>query len=424
MSISLVSPDVEKQLLSSMMANRTSPATAMALGLREDDFGHESHRMIYAAMRDLIDGGGQVDSPTIKARLESSGLLDVIGEDLIDKIQEAACDPSMTTDYVKVLKDRQLRRGINDAVESVLLEIRTTPDTKDLVERVQTHLFRATDSYLNTAYNGIKAREMRQHYWQRITDTDKIPFGFATLNAVNRGRSRGSLTIWAAYPSVGKSTIVRSEGIHVARAGGRVGIFSLEMSDEELMATMLANLSGIDSRKIESGDLNDSQRIVIDACFDELEQLDMTVYADPSLTPSDIKAIQMRERYDLVLVDYLQRFDFTDWIEVGRIAKQFKNLALSSGCCVDLFSQITPPGVEPGQNPFPRASMQNLYGGRASSHEANNIIILNADREQHEGGQWLKTGSGSLYVAKFRGGRAEFDVNVRFNEDKIMWEEA
>jgi hypothetical protein len=131
----------------------------------------------------------------------------------------------------------------------------------------------------------------------------------------------------------------------------------------------------------------------------------------------------MREKFDLIVVDYLQRFTYIDFMEIPRIAKQFKNIALTTKCCVDLLSQLTPAQVAVGQNPFPPPNMNSIYGGKATAHEANNLLFVWAHRKMDEYGKWQRTGTGQIISAKQRGGKGEMEFDVNFDQDRIMWME-
>lgn len=198
----------------------------------------------------------------------------------------------------------------------------------------------------------------------------------------------------------------------------------LEMTDDQMTARLLSFMTGIEMGRIERDELSLEDRAKIETAFEEIAGWKLDLYFDPAITVADIRAIQMRNRYDLIVIDYLQRFDFTDFKEIPRIAKQLKNIALTTKCHVDLFSQITPKAADNrGQNPFPKMDVNMLYGGKATAHEADNVIFLWAHRNQDDEGGWQRTGTGNLYFEKVRQGRPGLQVPMVFQASSIQWEE-
>jgi replicative DNA helicase len=200
----------------------------------------------------------------------------------------------------------------------------------------------------------------------------------------------------------------------------------LEMTDDQITARLLAYMTGIDMGRLERDELSLEDRARIEEAFKEISEWKLMIYCDPSMNVADIRAIQMRERFDLIVVDYLQRMDFKDFSEVPRIAKQLKNIALTTKCSIDLFSQLTPKGLDSrSQNPFSKPDNNSLYGGKATAFEADNVIFLWAHRQMDEDGGWNnRTGYGTLIFAKVRQGRPGLEVNMKFDHTRIQWEEA
>ena len=422
-SIVLADPDAEKMLLGVLLTERSAPIAALSMGLTRDDFNYEINSLVWDFIQLLVEQGRPVDKVTILSEAQSAGMLEVFGGPEYIEGLVKDCDTSLLGEYVNTVRDRSLRRRINKSVDSIINDLHSEPNGKILIDNTQKHLWRAIDPYIAAAYSGIKASSVRDFIEAQRGSGELIPYAFTTLNKVNKGRKPGTLTVWGGYTSDGKSVIGVTEALHAALQGFRVGFFGLEMTDEEMIARLLNQMSGVPIHDIEDGTIKAGDRIIIDACLDDLDRANLTMYCDPSITPADVCNIQMRERYDLILVDYLQRFDFREFRELVGITKRFKNLALSTKTCVDLLSQLTPKETRPGQNPFTKPDNNSLYGGKAIAHEANNVHYVWADRMLDEDGGWVKTGDGKIIISKARGGRANWDFNVHFRENTLRWEE-
>lgn len=228
------------------------------------------------------------------------------------------------------------------------------------------------------------------------------------------------------YTSDGKSTIALRSVVSACREGLKVGFFLLEMTDDQITARLLSYMTGIEMGRLEKDELSQTDRELIETAFAEVSTWALTIYCDPSIDASDMRSIQMQQKFDLMVVDYLQRMDFKDYKDIPRIAKRLKNIALTTKCHIDLFSQVTPKQLDNRkQNPFPKPDVNMLYGGKATAHEADNVIFLWARRAMDDDGGWNnRTGYGDMIFAKVRQGRPGLEVNMRWDATRIQWEEA
>lgn len=423
-TVSLVSPESEENLLALCLESTASLLGAIGSGLKPEDFGTPGHELIYRTMRDMTDRGEPVDHATLINHLETSGKLDLVGgRGVIERLTTKAPIHSYK-EYAEVIKSSAFRRAMFNGAGDIIHLVETEPDIRSLATGSQNVIYRVCDRLGTGAKGGVHASDLVKMYVNKREEIERIHYPFKTLNLRSKGRERGSLTLWGGFSSDGKTIVGMQAALAAAQTGYRVGYFSLEMTEEELLYRLLAMHSGIPKQKIEDEDIDLTERGDINRAIHAIEQLPIVTYHDPNYTPSEIRTVQMRESFDLIVIDYLQRFDFTDWQDIGRYAKQFKNIALSTKCCVDVLSQLTPRQVGPGQNPFPIPDLNMLFGGRASSHEANNVFFVWAEREKDkETKAWRRTGHGRLISAKQRGGGGEFDFPIRLNTSRIMWEE-
>lgn len=425
-SIELAHPRAENALLACLINERMAPTLAGSMMLKREHFAFEVNGLIFDAIMRVVSRGAQVDGPVLLGELESNQTLDVIGgESVIDQIAGSPYDLELLGQYVDLLRDRSMRRRLMTGFEQCSRLLYSVPDTKELLEGVQTRLYRTIDEFTSTSYRGISGSDLATSWSSRGGTADRIDYSWRTANAVLGGRSRGDLSIWGCYTSDGKSTIALRNVVCGCREGLKVGFVLLEMTDDQITARLLAYMTGIEMGRLERDDLTQADREHIDQAFEEINGWNLTIYCDPSMNVADVRAVQMQQRYDLIVIDYLQRFDFKDFNEIPRMAKQLKNVALTTKCHIDLFSQITPKGLDNrSQNPFPKMDVNMLYGGKATAHEADNVIFLWAHRAADEDGGWQRTGYGDLYFEKVRQGRPGLSVRMKFDANRIQWEES
>lgn len=334
-------------------------------------------------------------------------------------------DINLLGQYVDIIRDRSMRRRLSEGFEASSRLLYSEPDGKELLEKVQTTLYRTLDEYMASSYMGLRGADLSSAWESRNDSGPRIQYAWNTAEAVLNGRARGDLSIWGLYTSDGKSTIALRNVVSACREGLKVAFVLLEMTDVQMTARLLAYMTGIDMGRIERNELSLEEQSRIEEAFTEIEGWNLQIYFDPSMTVADIRAIQMKDRNDLIVIDYLQRMDFKDFNEIPRMAKQLKNIALTTKCHIDLFSQLTPKGLDNrSQNPFSKPDVNSLYGGKATAHEADNIIFLWAKRQQDEDGGWnTRTGYGTFIAAKVRQGRPGLEFEMKFDARHIQWEE-
>lgn len=426
-AIELAQPRAENALLACLMNERVAPATALSMKLQRKDFAYEANALVFDAILRLVERGSMVDPTVLVAELEHGNALSLIGgEEVVSTIASSPYDLNMLGEYVTIIKDRAIRRDLLAGFEQCSRKVYSVPSTKDLLDECQTTIYRTLDEFTSTAFTGLRGSDLSAVWESRGGQASVIPYSWRTAQAVIGGRARGDLTIWGLYTSDGKSTIALRNVVEACRLGLKVGFFLLEMTEEQMTARLLCYLTGIDMGRLDRDELSLEDRQLIDTAFAEIDKWKLILYCDPSVSVQDIRAIQMKERFDLISIDYLQRFDFKDFNEIPRFAKYLKNLALTTKCSIDLFSQLTPKGMDSrSQNPFSKPDNNSLYGGKATAFEADNVIYLWAHRQMDEDGGWNeRTGTGTLVFAKVRQGRPGLEVKMRFNANRIQWEEA
>ena len=421
---SLVSPESEENLLALCLENTAALLGAVGSGLRPQHFGTPGHELIYRTMREMIDRGEAVDSATLINHLDTSGKLDLIGgRGVIERLNTTAPVHSFK-EYARIIRESAFRRDMFDGAKDIIDLIDVEPDIRDLATGSQNILYRIIDQLGNGAKSGMNANELVELFVNKRKEIERIVYPYHSLNARSKGRERGALTVWGGYSGDGKTIIGMQSALAAAQAGYRVAYFSLEMTEEELLYRLLAMHTGIPKQRIEDEDIDMLERGKLNRAIHAISQLPLKTYHDPDYTPTEIRTEQMKEKFDLIVVDYLQRMQYSSWDELGKMAKQFKNIALGTKCCVDLLSQLTPKQHNPGQNPFPVPDLNSLFGGRVASHEANNVFYIWAKRAKEKStNAWLRTGEGQIISSKQRGGGGEFSFDVRLNRERVMWEE-
>lgn len=422
-SVELASADTENRLLSCLISSNMGATNALALGLARDDYAWEVNSLIHDAITRIAERGHSIDPTVLSEELAGSNHLDAIGGTaVIDQLAAVPHDPNLITQYVEIVRDRAMRRRVMQGFERSAQVLLSEPDGKKAVERVESVMFRAFDRYMHSAFSGMSGQDLRNAWESSDGEQEYMIPPYEFMVDQIRGFARGTLTIWGGYPGDGKSIVGLRTAIENAAAGKKVGFLSLEMTQHQMSVRMLSYLTGISTDRIEEHDVDENEIEAIEAAWNTIETWNITIYCDPSMTVDDLRALQMRERFDVIVIDYLQRFDFVSWDQVPRMARQLKNIALSTMCAIVLLSQVNPKETKPGANPFTIPDNLSLYGGRATGHEADNIFFIWGEREMDQYGSWNRNGYGLLLCTKIRQGKDGWKERMVFVPSRVTWE--
>jgi replicative DNA helicase len=287
--------------------------------VRGDSFYAEKHKLIYEAMRDLSDQGNPIDLLSLSERLQSQGHLERIGgRAYLAELASAAPSPGNFAHYADLVARKHLLRSLIDAAHEITETCYDeAQDTHVVLDEAEKSVMAIGNGVAAHKFTGIS--EKLHGAWDRIEALSKkedgirgVPTGYAALDNLLSGLHPSDLVILAARPSVGKTSLA----LDIARNAAvkhkvPVGIFSLEMSSEQLVDRMLAAESYVDSWKIRTGAVkeeDDFSRI-----RDALETLSKApIYIDdkPGNNILSMRAVARRLKRErgigLIVVDYLQ----------------------------------------------------------------------------------------------------------------------
>jgi replicative DNA helicase len=377
-----------------------------------------SHREILEVIRGLYEDGGSVSMLLIKNDLEARGRLGTRSETL-DLIGRAEVDPEHMGDYITGLKDRTLRRSIRGVGDMIFDGVGSDRPTESLLEAVEEGVYALRNITGDDKSQGFDGAQLVALLDREDDPSATLrPFQTAMLNDNVGGYAVGDLCVVAGYTSDGKTIIGLQELIHAAQRGLKVGLFSLEMTMRQNIQRILAMMTGISPIKQMKKEYDLEAAALLEQAKQEIMGWDFRIYASASLTPMAVRAIQMRERFDLVVFDHLHRMDAGgDWGQYGRWALQFKNIAMDTECTVMLLAQLTRADAT-FDNHFPRPTMRQLRGSDGIGQESNFVLFIYAERNEN-----VRTGEGRLIVAKARDGSTDWHVPMIFDERKVRWEQ-
>ncbi|MCH6575613.1 MAG: replicative DNA helicase [Bacteroidetes bacterium] len=284
-----------------------------------EDFYKEAHRKIFNSMIDLDRENKPIDLLTLFDHLKSNGnLLEEVGESsYLTYLTELVPTTENVNYYAKLVKEKSIIRKLVMAASDIAH--RGNDENVDLDEFID----RAEQTILDIAQNkikpsfydsrelAVKALEIIEQLHARKELITGIPTGFEKLDHLTSGLQPADLIIIAGRPGLGKTSLTLNIAAYAAMEHGiSIGIFSLEMTKEQLMLRMLSNKSKVNYSNIRSGYIKDEDLEKLVHAADELGQAKIYIDDTPAISVLEIRAKTRRQKrdkgLDMIIVDYLQ----------------------------------------------------------------------------------------------------------------------
>src|SRR6266481_5040136 len=265
--------DAEKSVLGAILVNNENYYRVLE-NLRPEDFYLDAHRVIYRKMVELIERSCVIDLITIQeelvraSQLESAGGISYIAS-LLDGMPHLV----NIEHYIEFIREKALLRQMVNAANKIMAEcLDQAEPAEEILDRAEQALFDLSEKRMRSGFVSVKDMELpatkllEKLYTEREMITG-IASGFRDLDRLTSGLQPGDLVILAARPSMGKTALCLNMAQHVAlHKAEPVGMFSLEMSKEQLLMRMLCSEARVDAHKVRTGYLTkDDFRKLIDS---------------------------------------------------------------------------------------------------------------------------------------------------------------
>ena len=384
--------EVEQSILSAILIeNNTLPEVLEVVS--EKDFYRESHRKIFAAMVDLFERNEPADLITITNILKEQGRLESVGgasylAELVDTVPMA----TNAAHYAKIVREKATLRQLIERAASITTRcFEDRGDVEEVLDFAERSIFDISENKVRPAFHSLA--DILNDTYKAVEDAvgnkilvTGVPTGYHMLDEKTSGLQPSDLIVIAGRPSMGKTAlalnIAQNAGI---QTGIPVGIFSLEMSKEQLSLRMLSSEARIDSSRMRGGFLSESDLARINRAAGTLYDLPIYIDDSPAISALEIRAkarrMKMEKGLGLVIVDYLQLMrgrasaERRD-LEISEISRSLKALAKEINIPVVALSQLNRK-VEERSNKRPVLS--DLRESGAIEQDADVIIFIYRD---------------------------------------------
>ena len=415
--------EAEQSVLGSILIDRDA-IVRVAGFLHAEDFYREAHRTIYQAAVDLFERREPADFVLLCDELERRGRLEQVGgpaylTSLINLVPTA-----VNVEYYGHVVERCaiLRRLITAGGQIAGVAYDLQHDAEQAVDKAEQILFALTQR--RRAREFIPIAEVLEHYFDQIDyihqhrgQTFGVPTGFTRLDELTGGLQRSDLIVLAARPGMGKTSLALNMATHAALKNNiPVGIFSLEMSKDQLVQRLICSQAGIDSHRLRTGFIEESEWAKIAQAIGELSEAPIYIDDTPGISVMELrtKARRLQAEHDLgfVIVDYLQlmqgRRTENRVQEVSDISRSLKELARELNIPVLAASQLN-RSVE--QRPNNRPQLSDLRESGSIEQDAD--IVMFIYREELRDPETTRRGVADIIVAKHRNGPTA-DIELAF----------
>lgn len=438
------SKESEMMVLGAMLSNINS-LNVGADSLEEGDFYFTEHKIVFQTLKSAFLNDKPADIHLIGEELKRQNKLKAIGGIgyLTTLAQYAGTSPYIE-EYVELVRNKSLlRRMINAAQDVERQAVNDPQDVQLLLDEAQGKFFTISQSanpqagvLIKELLNGVKSSaqlpylkelQQRQERYQQRGPEDLgitgIPTHFVDLDKLCNGLCPSNLMILAARPAMGKTALALNIAENVAfKHSLPVGIFSLEMTAEQLLHRMICSQAEVESDKIRTGSLNgiEYQRVV--AAVNGMSHSTVVIDDQPGLKITDLRARarRMKESHNIqfLIVDYLQLISGSGLSrnvenrqnEISEISRMMKTLARELNLPILCLSQLSRK-VEERQGHRPMMSDLRESG---SIEQDSDIVMFLLRREYYD--PYDKPGLAELIVAKNRHG-AVGNVNLTYRKE-------
>jgi len=417
------SEESERAVLAGVLLDPTR-LPAVSERLTADDFYSERHRTLYQVMIDLQLADMEIDLRTVQASLEQKDRLQGVGGvAYLASLDLDLPDLARLDTYVELIKERSVRRRLIDACgEITRLSLDGGVEAAEALDQAERVVLELGEEAIRRGF--VPLQEVFHTTLAELEEKpDRVLAGVATgytdLDKMTLGFHPGNLVILAARPGVGKTSLALNIAQHVAlREGKSVGIFSLEMSREELALRILSAEANVEFQRLRSGHLSQTHWSRLLKTVKTMS--DKSLFIDDSANPSLLEVASKTRRLkaekglDLIVIDYLQlmeaggRYENRN-LEISAITRHFKQLAKELAIPVLCLSQLSRRPEQRGKDHRPQLS--DLRESGSIEQDADVVMFIYRDDMYNEESE--HPGEAELIISKHRNGQTG-TVNLVF----------
>jgi replicative DNA helicase len=437
--------ELEEAVLGALMLEKDSYSIISEL-LKPECFYDKTHELIFTAIQDLAIQQKPIDILTVVEQLRKNGTLETVGGiTYIGQLSQKVASSAHIEYHARIVAQKYLARELisfsSDVTGKAFDE---TNDVDDLMQEAEGKLFEISQRNVKKDVVHInpiisEAFKLMHEAAKRTDGLSGLQSGFKDLDKITSGWQNSDLIIIAARPAMGKTAFVLSMAKNMAvNFSIPVAVFSLEMSNVQLVNRLIVNVAELPGEKIKTGNLAEYEWVQLDSKIKNL--YDAPIYIDdtPSLSVFELRTKARRlvkeHKVKCIIIDYLQLMNASGMSfgsreqEVSIISRSLKGLAKELNIPVIALSQLNrnldnrtsqPRGGGGGGSDAKRPQLSDLRESGAIEQDADIVCFIHRPEYykilQDERGNDL-TGKAEIIIAKHRNGSTG-DVLLEFKKE-------
>jgi replicative DNA helicase len=387
--------------------------------LKPQDFYLDSHRRIFEKMLLLMNNSKPIDLITLKEELQRATELESIGgaaylASLTDGMPRAV----NVDHYARIVREKStLRRLIQITNETMARSYQDEEPAEDILHHIEKSIFDIANQQFRSGFAAIPPivsdvfKEIEELANNKASVTG-LETGFVDLDKMTAGMHPGDLIIVAARPGLGKTSLCLNIAEHVAiKKKKAVGVFSLEMSKEQLVKRLLCSESRIDAQRVNTGFLNKDDWSRLSRAAGDLSETRIFIDDTASITVPELRSksrrLSLEHGLDLIIVDYLQlmsgstqRYENRTQ-EIAQISRGLKGIAKELGVPVIAASQLS-RAIESRTGEHRKPQLSDLRESGSIEQDADLVLFIY--REEMVTPTEENMGKAELIIGKQRNG--------------------
>lgn len=428
--------EAEKSVLGSVLIDKNSIEKVIDI-LRPDDFYGRQNQLVYGAMAGLLEKSEPIDILTVSNKLEENGGLENAGgASYLTSLLSATPTSAHILNYAKIVRRKKILRDLIDSAHKITaLGHQEDESIEKILDQAEQNLFAVSQRSLTQEF--VLLKEELHEAFERLERLHRgdgvlrgLSTGFVDLDNILAGLQRSDLIILGARPSLGKTSLALDIARNAAKKeNAGVGVFSLEMSKDQVIDRILSAEAGVGLWKMRtghltsSGDFNDFSKISL--ALDSLSKV--PIFIDDSASPTVLQIRAMARRLKaknelgLLVIDYLQlvqpRSDIDGYVQqVTDVANSLKALARELNIPIIAVSQLS-RAVEARPDQRPRLSDLRESGGIEQAADLV-MFIHREDKVRHRDSD--RKNIAEIIIAKHRNGPTGA-IELYFDEEEVSF---
>jgi replicative DNA helicase len=383
------------------------------------------HQLIYDALVALWDRNAPIDAVLLRDELSKRQVLDEVGgAAYLGEILNSVPSAAHAEHYGKVVREKSILRRLIQASNSNLQDAYAPHESvEQVMDRAEKRIFELAQEKQTGEASDLGSVAME--VYEMIEDRNRggLMTDFVDLDEMLHGLQPGEMVILAARPSVGKTALAMNIVENVAAKQVAVGVFSLEMSKQQLAQRMMCSRAGIDSNRVRKGMLRNDEYQRLAMMVNELSKFPIWVDDTPGLTIMDLRAkarrLALQKQVKLIMIDYMQLMEGTAGVEsrqqqITEISRGVKGIARELNIPVICLSQLNRQ-TEGRDGHRPR--MSDLRESGSIEQDADVVLLLHReDYYRQNEPDHIPDNEAEVIIAKQRNGPTG-PVKLTFDRD-------